>query len=238
MSSTLQIAANRQNSQRSTGPRSATGKAIASQNAFKTSIYSEAEVVRGENPADLDALATAYHQRFQPQAPEESCLVDILVHSEWILRRLRRAEAELCELNTLQSEDNFDPGELELARAVDCDDSIVLLRLQRRVDSTQRNYLRALKEIKQLQAERPIGFVPSPELGAADAAAPVRIPCESEAGNPAPAIGFVPSTARTAVYSGLTPSNPPAPVEGRSDLRARAIARFEVEAAEQDRMSA
>ncbi len=201
MSTTLQISANRRNSQLSTGPRSATGKAASSQNAFKTGIYSNSEIVRGENPAHLDALAAAYYSRFQPVLPEESCLVDILIHSEWILRRLRRAEAELCELNTLQSEDNFDPGELELARAVDCDDSIVLLRLQRRVDSTQRNYLRALKELKQLQADRPaaqpvlpippqaeiapIGFVPS----TAPEPAALRLrPCPVAAPNPAPTL--------------------------------------------------
>ena len=178
MPTDLQLTANRRNSQNSTGPRSVTGKVTSSQNAFKTGIYSESEIVRGENAADLDALTAAYYSRFQPQLPEESCLVDILVHSEWILRRLRRAEAELCELYTQQTDEDSDPGQLEFARAFDFGRSVVLIRLQRRVDSTQRNYLRALKELKQLQSDRPaaqpaakidpqsetapIGFVPSP----------------------------------------------------------------------------
>jgi hypothetical protein len=179
MSTIPQLLANRRNSQLSTGPRSATGKATSSQNALKTGIYSEAEIIRGENRDDLDALAAGYYSRFQPDSPEESCLVDILVHSEWMLRRLRRAEAELWELNLIPTEDNFEEDQLASGRAVDCDQSVVFARLQRRVDSTQRNYLRALKELKQLQSE-------------------IRVdPCSSVAITPdaVPAVGFVPSTA-------------------------------------------
>ena len=97
MSSQLQIEANRRNSQKSTGPRTAAGKAIASQNALGSGIYAESETIRDENASDLDSLAAAYYARFHPAAPEQRCLVDILVHSEWTLRRLRRAEAQLWD---------------------------------------------------------------------------------------------------------------------------------------------
>ncbi len=91
MSSQLQIEANRRNSQKSTGPRTTAGKVVSSQNALGSGIYAESETIRDENASTIDALAAVYLDRFHPAAPEQRCLVDILVHSEWTLRRLRRA---------------------------------------------------------------------------------------------------------------------------------------------------
>ena len=175
MSTDIQILANRRNSQKSTGPRSEAGKLTSSQNACKTGIYSEAEIIRDESREDLDALASHYHSHYQPLGPVEGALVDILIHSEWMLRRFRRAEAQLWELNADALPDQYPSGdEMKLAQAIDIDDSRVFSRLQRRIDSTQRNYQRAFKDLTQLQAARPvpkiepasetapIGFVPSP----------------------------------------------------------------------------
>jgi len=178
----LQLTANRRNSQKSTGPRSEAGKAVSSQNSLKTGIYSEAEIIRDESRADLDALAADYHHHFQPAGPVERCLVDILIHSEWMLRRFRRAEAQLWEINIDDNGDPDDPENSPLGWGIDVDDSRVFARLQRRIDSTQRNYQRALKDLKQLQAERP---TPDP--------LPEKIEPAS-ATDPIPAIGFVPST--------------------------------------------
>ena len=49
MSSLRQIEANRLNSQKSTGPRSAEGKAAASMNALKSGIDAQSNIIRGEN---------------------------------------------------------------------------------------------------------------------------------------------------------------------------------------------
>ena len=64
-----QIQANRRNAKKSTGPRSAEGKAASSQNALKTGIDAKSPVIRGEDHATLEALATRYHERFQPATP-------------------------------------------------------------------------------------------------------------------------------------------------------------------------
>ena len=155
MSSQLQIEANRRNSQKSTGPRTAAGKAIASQNAIGSGIYAESETIRDENASDLEALAAAYYGRFHPDAPEQRCLVDILVHSEWTLRRLRRAEAQLWEQNAEWSEPSIADNLFPLGRTLNYDGSKVFARLQHRITATQRNYERALKELLRLQADRP-----------------------------------------------------------------------------------
>ena len=38
--------------------------------------------------------------RFHPDAPDQPCLVDILVHSEWTLRRLCRGTKKLLSLQS------------------------------------------------------------------------------------------------------------------------------------------
>jgi hypothetical protein len=73
--SQLQIETSRLNSLKSTGPRSEAGQAISSRNyVLKTGIYATSEIIRGENPANLAALADGYYNRFQPSAPEQRAL--------------------------------------------------------------------------------------------------------------------------------------------------------------------
>jgi len=176
MSTELQISANRRNSQKSTGPCTTAGKLTSSQNACNTGIYSAAEIIRGESREDLDALAASYYTRFQPDGPAESAQVDILVHCEWMLRRFRRAEAQLWERNANSSAGSF-PDSFHLGRAVDYNSGHSFSRLQRRIDSTQRNFRHALQDLKHLQSDRPTQQ-PVPKIQPASEAAP---------------IGFVPS---------------------------------------------
>jgi hypothetical protein len=157
MRSALQNQTSRSNSQESTGPRTEAGKAVSSQNALQTGIYAEAEIIRGENPADLAALAAEYTNSFQPEAPEQRCLVDILIHSEWTLSRLRRAEAQFwgkqIDASNWKARDN-QVAPYPLARAIDYEYGPGFTRLQSRINATQRNYERALKELKRLQEDR------------------------------------------------------------------------------------
>ena len=58
--SARKLAANRANAARSTGPRTAEGKARVAMNALRHGLASHAPLLPGEEPAELDALATAY----------------------------------------------------------------------------------------------------------------------------------------------------------------------------------
>jgi hypothetical protein len=97
MATAAQIAANRLNALKSTGPRTATGKAASSGNALKSGIYAQSLIIRGEDPTELEALRDDFYSAHQPQLPDERALVDTLVHSEWTLRRLRKCQAQLWE---------------------------------------------------------------------------------------------------------------------------------------------
>ena len=168
MATIQQIEANRLNAQKSTGPRSVEGKAVSCFNALKTGIDAKSQIVRGEDPAELQTLTAEYQERWQSATPEQRLLVDTLIDCEWLLRRLRKAEAQLWECY-MQKAEVWEPDpECLLGRAFDrgCDE---FSRLQRRIDSTSRNYHRALKELQRLESQRP---QPDPTPAPASEASP------------------------------------------------------------------
>jgi hypothetical protein len=183
MATQPQIDANRKNAAKSTGPRSEAGKLTCSQNAFKSGVYSEAPLVTGENPADLDNLALAYRRSFHPTNPGEDALVETLVQTEWLTRRMRRVETQLWNRATdaLRADSWYegDPA-YELAATYGRIEER-LERLQRRLSSLERIYHRTLHDLRRLQADRPKLVTPQPESG--------------EPADPPAEIGFVPSTA-------------------------------------------
>ena len=158
MSSQLQIDANRRNAQLSTGPRTPEGKAVSRLNALKSGIHAKSQVVPGEDPAELEALAEGYHQDWAPTSHLECFLVDSLVRADWLLRRLSRIEAETwtheieeARNSTYSKLDEDAPLGHVFSRT---DDRYT--RLQRRIDSTERSYYRALTQLQRLRAgERP-----------------------------------------------------------------------------------
>ena len=74
---------NRKNAQHSTGPRTAEGKAAASQNAFKHGLYSKQLILPGEDPAELDALRADLRREHQPATTTEDILVNELAEHYW-----------------------------------------------------------------------------------------------------------------------------------------------------------
>ena len=165
MATQNQIDANRRNSQKSTGPRSAEGKAASRFNALKSGIDAQAQVIPGENSDDLEALAANYHQQFQPATPLECSLVDSLIHAEWQLRRLRRVEAQLWKNEIADAERSFNglKEDAPLGQAFDRGRES-FTRLQRRIDATERSFHRTLTQLQRLRASadpEPLG--PDPE---------------------------------------------------------------------------
>ena len=175
MPTAAQIRANRRNAEKSTGPRTATGKQRTRMNALKSGIHAESHIIRGENPDDLARLATEYNLEFHPTTPRQRDLVDTVVRNQWQIRRLDRIETEMWD-------DSFKDHHRIAAAFGSIENR--LERLQRRLHAYERSTERALKELHALQltASEPdasIGFVPSD----APAARPAIVPDPS----PAPA---------------------------------------------------
>jgi len=88
--------ANRKNARRSTGPRTAEGKAATRLNAVKHGILSTEVVVRGlriqEHEDEFRALRERCWVSLAPIGPMEEMLVDRIVTAQWRLRRALMAE--------------------------------------------------------------------------------------------------------------------------------------------------
>jgi hypothetical protein len=152
MATLQQIEANRANAQKSTGPRSAEGRAAVRFNALKTGIDAQSQVIPGEDPAALALLAAEYYDRYQPATPEVRALVDTLVTAEWLQRRFRALEAQLWQFN-IQGLRHPVAG-LEVSQVYDRDNE-TFGRLQRRIDATERTYLRALATLQKIESRAP-----------------------------------------------------------------------------------
>jgi len=93
-------AANRANSQKSTGPRSEMGKRIASHNSLKSGYYSAERRLQlmqqlDEDPAERERLRQDLYLSYPPGAPVESMLLDDLADLWWKRAQLDRLDASV-----------------------------------------------------------------------------------------------------------------------------------------------
>lgn len=95
MATERQIAANRANALRSTGPKTDSGKARSSFNALTHGLTARAVVVDGEDPAAFDDLLQKLAEKFNPVGPIEEDLVGRIAMLMWRLRRVPVLEAAL-----------------------------------------------------------------------------------------------------------------------------------------------
>ncbi len=97
MATPAQIAANRRNALRSTGPRTLEGKLAASRNALRHGLSSNAALLLDEDPAEFDHFRQSLHDALHPACPLEAALVERIVLAAWRLRRASRFEAGLLD---------------------------------------------------------------------------------------------------------------------------------------------
>lgn len=100
MTTNRRTLANRENAQRSTGPRTPEGRAISSQNARRHGILSERSTSANEDTNLFDHLINSLISEFSPQTSLEILLVERLANLFWRERRL--VETETLSLNKIQ----------------------------------------------------------------------------------------------------------------------------------------
>jgi hypothetical protein len=181
MATPAQIAANRRNAQKSTGPRSAEGKAASSRNALKTGLYCPGIVIGHESIGQLQELEAQFTAEYLPSTPTERALVDTLIHLEWMLRRYRWLETETWhatqdQITSAQMQSTW-TGHAFIAQPA-------ISRIHRLRNSTQKAFRETLAELRSLQAERSADPLPDPEP----------LPEVVETTAQVPEIGFVSST--------------------------------------------
>jgi hypothetical protein len=95
MASEAQIAANRLNARKSTGPRTPQGKAVMRRNPLRHGLSAASVVLFYESEAEFERFRQDLAQDFEPQGAEECALVEQIAILRWRLRRASRAEAAL-----------------------------------------------------------------------------------------------------------------------------------------------
>jgi hypothetical protein len=179
MATQKQIKANRQNAQKSTGPKTDEGKAAVSQNAVKHGLFAES-VITGEDPAEYEAFHDNMLAELAPVGMVELMLAERVVSLWWRLRRAERMQNQViedkienrvtnpwaierrkdhCYNEGLEPGDpRFEPEHLALGRIAISDWAACrildrMLLYERRIESSLN---RAMKELKRFQVVRRI----------------------------------------------------------------------------------
>jgi hypothetical protein len=97
MATNAQIEANRQNARKSTGPRTAEGKAAVSQNAIKHGLWGRADVVSWEDPAEFELHREALLAELAPAGAMERMLAARIVGLAWRLQRAQFMQTEAMD---------------------------------------------------------------------------------------------------------------------------------------------
>jgi hypothetical protein len=157
MATDKQIAANRLNAQKSTGPITPEGRAAVRLNGVKYGLHAETLVLKGESESDFTALLDSYEAEHAPATPTEEALVVQLAMAAWRLRRLYHAEAafytkEMTFLAGLNSEKKLD-GQTLTGLAINANRNTVDT-FRRQEASLERSFCRALQELKRIRSQR------------------------------------------------------------------------------------
>lgn len=98
MTTEKQAAANKANAKKSTGPKTAAGKATVAGNAISHGILSKRLLLEGESPDDFQALQDDLRQALMPMGALELVLVEKVAVAIWKQKRLVAAETAMLEL--------------------------------------------------------------------------------------------------------------------------------------------
>jgi len=163
MPSERQLVANRNNAQKSTGPKTPEGRAAVSLNGVKHGLTAATLVLPGEKESDFQSLLDSFEAEHHPETPTEEALVRQLAMAQWRLRRLYHVEAAFFRLRLTDLEgeldedyNNLDPiGQLALVAYRDLGNSSTLDNLSRLESRLERSFYKALHELQRLGVERP-----------------------------------------------------------------------------------
>ena len=98
MTTEKQLQANRQNALKSTGPKSSTGKMIASRNSTKHGFYSTSVLLPSEDPEEFLSFARRLALAYSPCGVREEQLVKTIIETHWQLRRANLIDSELFQI--------------------------------------------------------------------------------------------------------------------------------------------
>ena len=157
MATEKQIAANRLNAQKSTGPRTSEGRAAVRLNGVTHGLTAQTLVLKGESEDDFNAVFESLAAEYEPETPIEETLVADLAMATWRRRRMYNMEAglynkRLKDLAKIADGENLDDSCRLGMVAAFANNTIALIGRQEA--RLERSYYRALHELQRLRKER------------------------------------------------------------------------------------
>lgn len=180
MTSEARIAANRRNAGKSTGPRTARGKAAVAGNALRHGLRAEKLVTFDEEDGEFQSFLDKQRDAFAPADATEEQLVERIAFCMWRMRRIYRVEAEMFNAFRRTSPQFHDT---EMATVFDCAAATMTV-VSRYEIALDRALHRAYVMLERRQARRRGETVPAPisvDVGGLEAVAPaLEMAAESE----------------------------------------------------------
>ena len=104
MTTEIQISANQQNAQKSTGPKTSAGKASSTMNALTHGLTAKDVLLPEEDEGAFDGLWDQFESELQPVGALEVRFVDRIVAALWRLNRVGKVEAGIFALERYRAE--------------------------------------------------------------------------------------------------------------------------------------
>jgi hypothetical protein len=189
MATQKQIEANRRNAQRSTGPVTDLGKAVAKFNSLKHGMTAATAVLPYEDADSYAEIRNSFQATYHPANAVEAALVETIANSYWRLLRIRRVETATIKLgirglkqaNELNI-DTRDDDDMAMAVLLNHKDD-PLAKIERHQTRIERCYFQAIETLRKVQKDRlreerlttappsEFGFVSQPRIKMAQPAA-------------------------------------------------------------------
>jgi hypothetical protein len=157
--SEAQIAANRANAKKSTGPRTEEGKRRSSINAFRHGLTGRVVVLPEEDHEAYRAFAKELFDSLAPETPVERQYAQTFVDTQWRLNRIRGIEDGIFALGHFEPAANIDVDHPQIHSALTASnvfrqDSQAFVNLSLYEQRLQRHLKESLRQLQELQAKR------------------------------------------------------------------------------------
>ena len=168
MATDAQIDANRQNAQKSTGPKTPEGREAVRFNALTYGLRTRETIIPTENAKEYSDLWDELDAEWQPQTRTERLYMETMVTSQWLLKRIAESEQQIYTIANVEQRFKM------LAY-------VYKMRAQ-----LERSFRTAVADMKQSQKERKAvqTQLPQPEQPAKPASAPATKPAAPQAPPP------------------------------------------------------
>jgi hypothetical protein len=144
--SEAKLAANRENAQLSTGPKTEEGKRKVSQNRTTHGLTGQATLIPGEDPEAFQTLCLRLNLELAPGTAVENALVDTIANAQWRAHRIAGWIGQLTE-EALEG-DPKNPSRLMKMFSKTGDATEALAKIYRLEASNNRRWQSALRELR------------------------------------------------------------------------------------------